>query len=110
MADMAKYPAVRELFARAIGDPPHRGDGKRVAEAVGVKEPTVTRWRKGEARPGSEYWAGLARALGVTEREIRVACGGLSEREMLGELLRAVESLAAEVAEIRSRLDGLPDS
>lgn len=106
MADMAKYPAVRDLFARTIGDPPARGAGVRVAEWVGVRDATITRWRKGEARPGSEHWEKLADCLGVPVSEIRSACGGLSENELLAELLRAVEGMSAEIADLRRRLDG----
>lgn len=105
MAEVAKYPAVRDLFSRTIGNPPTRGTLKDIADSVGVEPPTVTRWRKGEARPGSEFWDGLAECLGVTAAEVRIACGGLSEKETVNELLQAVEGLSRELAHLRRRMD-----
>lgn len=70
---MCKFPAVRHLFVDALGDPPPKGKRKAVADEVGTSIANVSRWYKGENRPESEFWAKLAKALGVPEDSVRRA-------------------------------------
>lgn len=89
-------------LAAAIDAAPNQAS---LARAIGVSEATISRW-KGGIKPKAEYWPAVAAVLGVdfTEPD-EPAPDSLSEvLRLLVQLGGDVQSLRAEVAELRSEV------
>ena len=76
-----------------------------VAEQVGVSQQAVSRWRKGEARPGGQRMGKLARALGASIEELITAIETDEDAMKVPVLPRS--SLLKELKELQKRLDRL---
>lgn len=67
-----------------------------LARAVGVTQPTVSRWRSGKSLPDRAHFEAIESALGLDPGTLRAAIGA-AEMSM-GERLKAMEE---EVQELR---------
>lgn len=72
-ARRASAEAVRDWIAKRIGEHVARagkGGQRDLARAVGVSEPTISRWRLGLFHAATEHLPALLRALGSSEEEM----------------------------------------
>lgn len=71
-----------------------------VAEQLGVKQPTVSRWENGRC-PERESWPSLASFLGISVEEVAalVASGDVDPFEKIRELEEQVEELERRLRE-----------
>lgn len=90
-----KNRTIAQLIASAMGD--HGLTDTEAARRLGVKQPTVTRWRVGKAVPSEERIGALAEFCGVSTSVIRKAISDTAVRQprqidgTLGHLLRTLE-------------------
>jgi hypothetical protein len=83
-----------------------RGSAKRLADEVGTSDTTISRWRWGTNDPGSKWWPGLARALGLTVNEVQeLATGETQSRgtDLEERMLMLIERTAVALEQIARR-------
>lgn len=83
--------------------------GRAIAEAAGVSEPQVSRWKSGKNRPDADSLVRFARAYHRSPVEALVAAGYINatEAKAVIEIATSIEDLptAALLAEIKRRLE-----
>lgn len=113
----AKHPGVSKAISGALGKRPERGTLARLAEAVGVKAPTVSRWYNGDSSPDPSLWVAIEEHLDMHAGTLERAAGGNSEPEPVkpsvpddpsnGALLDVLEDLLAVVQDNKALLVAL---
>ena len=84
--------------------------GRVIAEAAGVSEPQVSRWKSGQNQPTTVALARFARFYGRPPVEAIIAAGYLTPEDVAGavEIIRPLSELGDEelLDEIRRRMSG----
>lgn len=85
-----------------------RGTNRELADALGVTEPTVSRWSHGKAQASPEYWEGIERFFGLEVGALGLA--GVDVTRKLVQLeaeIQELRELAAEVPRLRDLAERL---
>ncbi len=79
-----------------------RGAATHLAEATGVSNATITKWRRGDHRPEEEKWAQIEEALDLSAGDIARAAGLQVGRDHVDE---RIEALAGQVREMTALIE-----
>lgn len=103
MTQTPETESIADIITAAVDD---RGWGasSHLADAVGVRQPTVTKWMKGEVTPRPEKWPLIEMHLGLKRGVLKKAFDTQRSKE------DEIEALRAEIKALHKRIDALVEA